>query len=247
MTSGPTQINLRDVSVSFPVIRPERSLKWMIADLMAGRKDKKKLERFNALQNVNLHIEHGERVGIIGRNGAGKSTLLKVMAGIYPPTGGEANASGRICPLFEFATGFEMDLSGLENIRIRCMLLGMSNEEIDEKLPSIGEFSELGDFLNYPVRTYSGGMFIRLAFSISTSADPEILLLDEVMGAGDKDFAAKAQKRMFEFIERGSLVVYVSHSLGILSDVCSRIILLEHGRIIMDGQSDEVIDYYKKN
>ena len=159
--------------------------------------------RVEALRNINLTIKQGERVGLVGLNGAGKSTLLKVMAGIYPPTAGKVEKRGHICPMFEFATGFEMNQSGWDNIRIRGLLLGMSPDEIEAKLPEIAEFTELGEFLSYPVRTYSSGMFIRLAFAVSTSINPEILLLDEVMGAGDIRFAEKAKRRMVEFMEQG--------------------------------------------
>ncbi len=244
--TGTTQIELRGVSVHFPLRPPEQSLKQTLAGLLSLKR-KEEPKTFEALKEISLLLEHGERVGVVGPNGAGKSTLLKVMGGIYPPTEGRVKITGHVCPLFEFATGFEMDLSGWENIRIRCMLLGMQRDEIKEKMPAIGEFSGLGDFLNWPVRTYSSGMFIRLAFSVSTAVDPEILLLDEVMGAGDKDFAAKARKRMLEFIEKGSLVVYVSHALEILRDICSRVILLDHGRLLMDGPTKDVIEYYRAN
>jgi lipopolysaccharide transport system ATP-binding protein len=242
--TGTTQIQLQGVSVRFPLKPPEQSLKQTLARLLSGKREEEP-KTFEALKEINLLLEHGERVGVVGPNGAGKSTLLKVMGGIYPPTEGGVKITGRVCPLFEFATGFEMELSGWDNIQIRCMLLGMQRDEIKEKMPAIAEFSGLGEFLDWPVRTYSSGMFIRLAFSVSTAVDPEILLLDEVMGAGDKDFAAKARKRMLEFIEKGSLVVYVSHALEILRDICSRVILLDHGRLVMDGPTKDVIEYYR--
>jgi lipopolysaccharide transport system ATP-binding protein len=244
--SGATRIELRDVSVLFPLTPPEKSLKRVLVRMFT-RTRREEPKMFAALSQVTLLLQHGERVGVIGPNGAGKSTLLKVMGGIYPPSIGQAAISGHVCPLFEFATGFEMDLSGWDNIRIRCMLLGMKRAEIEDKMAEIGEFSGLGEFLDRPVRTYSTGMFVRLAFSVSTAVDPEILLLDEVMGAGDKDFASKARRRMLEFIEKGSLVVYVSHALEMLRDICSRVILLQHGRIVMDGPAKDVIEFYKAN
>jgi len=198
-----------------------------------------------ALKNIDLDINHGERVGLLGLNGAGKSTLLKVLAGIYPPTAGHVERRGHICPMFEFATGFEMNQSGWDNIRIRALLLGMPPKEIEAKLHEIAEFTELGEFLSYPVRTYSSGMFIRLAFAVSTSINPEILLLDEVMGAGDIRFAEKAKKRMFEFMDQGKILVFSSHNFDLLKTYCSRTILLEKGLVVADGPTGEVVEIYQ--
>ncbi|WP_094462592.1 ABC transporter ATP-binding protein [Pannonibacter phragmitetus] len=199
----------------------------------------------DALKGLSLSIEQGERVGLIGLNGAGKSTLLKVMAGIYLPTSGTVETEGHVCPMFEFATGFEMNQTGRDNIRIRGLLLGMTPEEIEAKLPEIEAFTELGEFLDYPVRTYSAGMFIRLAFAVSTSINPEILLIDEVMGAGDLRFAEKAKRRMFEFMEQGKILVFSSHNFDLLKSFCKRTIWLEKGRIVMDGETDAVVTGYK--
>ena len=148
--------------------------------------------------------------------------------------------------MFEFATGFEMNQSGRDNIRIRGLLLGMSPAEIEEKLPEIAEFTELGEFLDYPVRTYSSGMFVRLAFAVSTSVNPEILLIDEVMGAGDIRFADKAKRRMFEFMEQGKILVFASHSSGLLKSFCERTIWMESGAIRMDGETSDVLDKYAR-
>ncbi|WP_026331952.1 ABC transporter ATP-binding protein [Pseudomonas mandelii] len=201
----------------------------------------------NALSNVNLSVARGERVGLIGLNGAGKSTLLKVMARIYPTTAGTAQTNGHVCPMFEFATGFEMNQSGWDNIKIRALLLGLKPREIKAKMQEIAEFSELGDFLNYPVRTYSAGMFIRLAFSVSTAINPEVLLLDEVMGAGDINFAHKAQERMKKFMTQGKILVFSSHSPDLVSDFCERTIWLEKGKVRMDGETDQVLKAYSEN
>ena len=201
--------------------------------------------RVEALKDINLDINHGERVGLIGLNGAGKSTLLKVLAGINPPTAGKVERRGHVCPMFEFATGFEMNQSGWDNIRIRGLLLGMSPDEIESKLHEIAEFTELGEFLSYPVRTYSTGMFIRLAFAVSTSINPEILLLDEVMGAGDIRFAEKAKKRMFEFMEQGKILVFSSHSADLLKTFCARTIWLDKGKVVADGPTAEVTGMYQ--
>ncbi len=197
-----------------------------------------------ALKGLTLSIRSGERVGLIGHNGAGKSTLLKVMAGIYPPQRGTVVTEGHMCPLFEFVTGFEMEATGWENIRTRALLLGMSPREIDRKIDGIAEFSNLGEFLDIPVRHYSTGMFVRLAFATSTAVDPQILLLDEVMAAGDAAFIESARKRMNELMLRASIVVFASHSLDVLPTFCDRTILLKQGRIVADGPTADVVKAY---
>ena len=199
-----------------------------------------------ALKDLTLTIKSGERVGLIGHNGAGKSTLLKVMAGIYPPQRGTVLSTGHICPLFEFVTGFEMEATGWENIRTRALLLGMSPKEIDQKIGGIAAFSNLGDFLDIPVRHYSTGMFVRLAFATSTAVDPQILLLDEVMAAGDAAFIESARQRMNELMLRASIVVFASHSLDVLPTFCDRTILLKQGRIVADGPTADVVREYEK-
>ena len=198
----------------------------------------------HALHDVTLSIRSGQRVGLIGHNGAGKSSLLKVMAGIYPPQRGTVVSDGHICPLFEFVTGFEMEATGWENIRTRALLLGMSPKEIDQKIDGIAEFSNLKEFLDIPVRHYSTGMFVRLAFATSTAVDPQILLLDEVMAAGDAAFIDSARRRMNELMERASIVVFASHSLDVLPTFCDRTILLRKGQIVADGPTSEVVRLY---
>ncbi len=240
-------ISLDQVGVRFDVSAAAdgHTLKGFLAGLKnRGARPSNVIE---ALKSITLEIRAGERVGLIGHNGAGKSTLLKVMAGIYPPTSGVAHTVGHVCPLFEFATGFEYNRSGWENIRIRGMLLGMSPAEIETRLPEIAEFSELGKFLDYPVRTYSSGMFVRLAFAVSTSVNPEILLLDEVMGAGDLAFTEKANVRMREFMDQGKILVFSSHSLDLLAEYCSRTLWMDHGQIIEDGPTAAVVASYKNH
>lgn len=200
----------------------------------------------HALRDISLSIRSGERVGLIGHNGAGKSSLLKVMAGIYPPQRGVVETEGHVCPLFEFVTGFEMEATGWENIRTRALLLGMSPKEIDQKIDSIAKFSNLGEFLDIPVRHYSSGMFVRLAFATSTAVDPQILLLDEVMAAGDAAFIESARSRMNELMERANIVVFASHSLDVLPTFCDRTLLLDHGRIIADGPTPDLIKLYSE-
>ena len=201
----------------------------------------------HALKDISLSIRSGERVGLIGHNGAGKSSLLKVMAGIYPPQRGVVQTEGHVCPLFEFVTGFEMEATGWENIRTRALLLGMSPKEIDQKIDDIAAFSNLGEFLDIPVRHYSTGMFVRLAFATSTAVDPQILLLDEVMAAGDAAFIESARRRMNELMERANIVVFASHSLDVLPSFCDRALLLDHGEIVADGWTADVVRSYMED
>lgn len=241
-------LSLKDVGITFKGQRnSHEGLKGWLASKFTKQGATPSTYQVDALKDINLEINHGERVGLIGLNGAGKSTLLKVMAGIYPPTSGTLTSKGHVCPMFEFATGFEMNQSGWDNIRIRGLLLGMTPGEIEERLPEIAEFTELGEFLDYPVRTYSAGMFIRLAFAVSTSINPEILLIDEVMGAGDIKFAEKAKNRMLEFMKQGKILVFSSHSFELLNSFCERTIWLEKGRIVADGKTAQVIDQYKSS
>jgi ABC-type polysaccharide/polyol phosphate transport system ATPase subunit len=237
---------LDKVGVRFEGDRSGGGLKDWAANLFSRQESRSTTYTVDALRQVTLRIGSGERVGLIGLNGAGKSTLLKVMAKIYPPTSGRAMVNGHVCPMFEFATGFEMNQSGRDNIRIRGLLLGMSPAEIEDKLPEIAEFTELGEFLDYPVRTYSAGMFIRLAFAVSTSINPEILLIDEVMGAGDIRFAEKARRRMFEFMEQGKILVFASHAVNLLESYCRRTIWLEAGTVHMDGDTRDVLEAYER-
>ncbi len=208
------------------------------------RRHRAEARTVKALKDLSLTIKSGERVGIIGHNGAGKSTLLKVLAGIYPPQRGRVTIDGHVCPLFEFVTGFEMEATGWENIRTRALLLGMSPKEIEKKIDGIAAFSNLGEFLDIPVRHYSTGMFVRLAFATSTAVDPQILLLDEVMAAGDAAFIESARRRMNELMLRASIVVFASHSLDVLPSFCDRTILLKEGRIVADGPTAEIVEVY---
>lgn len=201
----------------------------------------------HALKNINLELHDGDRLAIVGHNGAGKSTFLKTVAGIYPITRGTLKVEGRISSLFEMATGFEMEASGWENIRLRGLMLGETPSSIDAKMREIAEFSELGDFLDIPVKYYSSGMFIRLAFSVSTAIQPEILLLDEVIGAGDAGFLSKAKRRMKEMTEHANILVFVTHSMPSAVDLCNKCIWLERGEIVMQGIPQEVTAAYLKS
>jgi ABC-type polysaccharide/polyol phosphate transport system ATPase subunit len=197
-----------------------------------------------ALQNINLTIREGDRLGIVGHNGAGKSTLLKLLAGIYPPTAGTRTVSGQISSLFDLQLGFEPEASGWENIAYRGYLQGETPRSLRAKLYEIAEFSELGEFLSSPVRHYSSGMLVRLAFAVATAIDPEILLLDEVLSAGDLAFQKKCRRRMKEMIDKAHLIVMVSHDLQSLARFCNRAIWLDHGAIRMAAPTGEVVAAY---
>ena len=198
----------------------------------------------NALRNVSFDISEGQRVGIIGHNGAGKSTLLRLLAGIYPPTRGERRVDGRISSLFDIALGFEPEATGWENIGYRSYLQGETPKTIKDKIEPIAEFSELGDFLAMPVRYYSAGMAVRLAFSIATAIEPEILLVDEVLSVGDLAFQDKARRRMYEMMAKAKIIVMVSHDLASIEKLCNRVVWIEHGAVRQIGPAAAVIEAY---
>jgi ABC-type polysaccharide/polyol phosphate transport system ATPase subunit len=200
--------------------------------------------RVKALQNFSLEIKRGERLGVIGHNGAGKSTLLKVLAGIYPPTAGRLEVQGEVSSLFDIALGFEPEATGWENIYFRGYLQGETPRSIRAKMQPIADFSELGDFLNTPVRYYSAGMLVRLAFAIATAVEPEILLVDEVLSVGDMAFAEKATQRMREMMDRAQLIVMVSHDMESIKRICHRVVWMDHGCLRMIGRPQEVVDAY---
>jgi ABC-type polysaccharide/polyol phosphate transport system ATPase subunit len=202
---------------------------------------------YRALDNVSLAIAEGDKVGIIGLNGAGKSTLLRVISGIFHPNKGRVILKGQVSPLLDFTTGFEPNLTGIDNIKIRLMFLGISKKNCAAYIDEIIEFAELGEFIYQPMRNYSSGMFLRLAFATSTAIKPEILVADEVIGTGDSQFAAKAKKRLHDFLSNDSTLVLSSHDMELVSNFCSRIIWLHHGKIIADGPSASVVKDYKKN
>ena len=237
-------IELNDVSLTFCLRQATRlSLKEYLLNLMFLSRNNP-LISVKALDGVNLQIRDGERVGVIGHNGAGKSTLLKMMAGIYPPTRGTRTVTGRICSLFDIALGFEPDASGRDNIRYRAYLQGETPGSLAGKMTEIEEFSELGEFLDSPVRYYSAGMAVRLAFSIATAIAPEVLLIDEVLSVGDLAFQNKARNRMKQMMASARLMVMVSHDLDSIKKMCSRVLWFQQGQCLMDGPADKVVNAY---
>ena len=198
-----------------------------------------------ALNNVDLRFDAGDRVGLIGHNGAGKSTLLRTMAGIYTPTSGTVERSGKVVPLLDISLGMDENSTGLQNIRLRGLLLGMSDSEIRAKQQEIAEFSELGDYLDLPIRTYSSGMRVRLAFAVSTAVEAEILLLDEVMGVGDASFMHKAEQRLADLHGRAEIVVLAMHSNHEIRRVCNKALWMEHGHVRAFGPVEDVVAAYE--
>jgi ABC-type polysaccharide/polyol phosphate transport system ATPase subunit len=241
------RIELEKVCLTFRVRKHSRiTLKEFLVRRMFRRSVNPVIE-VRALQNVNLAIRAGERIGVIGHNGAGKSTLLKLLAGIYPPTSGRRLVEGRISSLFDLALGFETDATGWENISYRGYLQGETPRSVRAKMQPIAEFSELGDFLNMPVRYYSAGMLVRLAFSIATAIEPEILLVDEVLSVGDMAFQDKARQRMREMMGKAELIVMVSHDLTSIAKLCEHGIWMDHGLIRRTGPIDEVVAAYTES
>jgi lipopolysaccharide transport system ATP-binding protein len=241
-----TLISLENVSLEFTVRQQGRiSFKEYLLRGMFRREGRAASQFLvRALNDINLSVHEGERVGIIGHNGAGKSTMLKMMAGVYPPTTGQRIVKGHVSSLFDIALGFEMDATGWENIQYRGYLLGETPRSIRAKMQPIAEFSELGRFLDIPVRYYSAGMLVRLAFSISTSIEPDILIVDEVLSAGDMEFQTKARARMKALMASARAVVIVSHDMSSLAQLCDRVLWLDHGTIRLAGPTDQVIAAY---
>ncbi len=243
-------LRLREVSVEFPIYQAgSRSLKkLLLASSTGGNLGRDAHHRINvrALTDVTLEIGEGERFAIIGRNGAGKTTLLKVLAGIYEPTRGRFTASGKISSLLDVQVGLNLDATGRENIILRGMYMGIHPYEMRERAAEVAEFTELGEYLDMPVRTYSAGMMVRLAFAASTCVPPHILIMDEWLNAGDAQFLEKAQRRVEAFVRTSSILVLASHSLELVKRWCSRGILLQHGRTIAIGPIQEIIAAYRE-
>ncbi len=214
--------------------------------LVAVLKRRLTYEEFQVLDDISFEVKKGEVVGIIGKNGAGKSTLLKIIAGVMKPTSGKVTANGNIVPMLELGSGFDPELNGRENIFLNGAILGYSQEFLQEKYDEILEFSELGQFIDMPIRNYSSGMMMRLAFSIATVVQPEILIVDEILAVGDEGFQNKSKARMMELMSGGTTVLFVSHSLQQIEEMCDRVIWLDNHKIKMIGETKEVCKAYEE-
>jgi ABC-type polysaccharide/polyol phosphate transport system ATPase subunit len=245
-----TEISLQNVSVSFPIYHSgSRSLKKRLLFRGTGgqiARDAHHRIVVEALRNVSLSLTAGDRVALVGGNGTGKTTLLRVMAGVYEPFAGTVFSHGRISPMFDISLGIDHEISGYDNIRLRGLILGLTANEIEERMPEIVEFTELGDYLDIPVRTYSSGMMTRLTFAVATCFSPEILLMDEWIMAGDAGFLAKAQHRVQSFVERANILVLASHSLEICRQWCTKAVWMEQGQIKMQGDIETVLAAYSE-
>ncbi|OYZ20728.1 MAG: hypothetical protein B7Y39_10175 [Bdellovibrio sp. 28-41-41] len=217
---------------------------YVINKLTNRRPVSKVMEKVAALKNINIEFRHGDRIGIIGRNGAGKSTMLKVISGIYKPSSGKLTVSGNIQPLIEIGAGFDPEFTGRENIYLNGYMLGFTKEQIRLKENEIIEFTELGEFIDVPVKYYSSGMAVRLAFTIATSIEPEILAFDEMLAAGDIEFIQKAKLRMDSLITKAKMLIIVSHDLGMIKSLCTKVLVFHQGQICFIGTPDEAIEFY---
>jgi ABC-type polysaccharide/polyol phosphate transport system ATPase subunit len=237
-------IQAEHVSMKFKITHDHiTSLKEYVTAMLTG---KLKYEEFLALNDVSFDVQKGEVVGIIGRNGAGKSTMLKVISGILKPTQGQVTVAGTIVPMLELGAGFDPELSGRENIFLNGSILGYSEEFLKRKYNEIVQFSELEQFIDVPLRNYSSGMLMRLAFSIATVVEPEILIVDEILSVGDEAFQRKSKTKMLQLMGGGTTVLFVSHDIQLIKGMCNRAVWLEHGQVKMVGKSKEVCGLYQK-
>lgn len=236
-------IKAENVSMKFDLGVEATSFKETFIHLLSGKRKKEKKD-FWALTDVSFHVNKGEVVGLIGSNGAGKSTLLKVVSGVMKPTKGSVTVNGVISPMIELGAGFDPELTARENIYLNGAILGYSKEFIDNKFEEIVSFSELRDFLDAPVKNFSSGMTAKLAFSIATVVNPEILIVDEILSVGDIKFQEKSKKKMLEMITGGTTVLYVSHSMESIEELCDKVIWLEHGHVKMIGETKEICGQY---
>lgn len=211
-----------------------------------GVAGKNRFKEHRALDHVSFEVKKGETIGIIGTNGSGKSTILKIITGVLSPTEGNVEISGRISALLELGAGFNMEYTGIENVYLNGMMMGFSREEMDERLPEILRFADIGDFVNQPCKTYSSGMFVRLAFAVAINIDPEILIVDEALSVGDAFFQAKCYKKFDDFKAQGKTIIFVSHDISSVAKYCDRVILLNKGVKLAEGGPKEIIDLYKK-
>src|SRR5437016_5162858 len=244
MAENSCSVQFDDVVQHFRVIqeRPD-TLREFFAK-MAHRKAT--YRDFEALRHVSFRVSKGEMVGIIGRNGSGKSTILKIVAGVYTPTSGHVEVHGTVAPLIELGAGFHHELTGRENILLNALLLGLSKREVKEREAQIIAFAELGDFIDSPIKQYSSGMYMRLAFAVATEVDPDILIVDEILGVGDGGFRQKCFERILQFRSCGKTILFVSHDMSSVSRHCDRVLLIHNGELIEDGPSNRAIARYEE-
>ncbi len=241
----PNAIEVENATLRYPLGAYDRgSLKASLFSIFTGKKTRVQTRYVDAIRDFSLTITQGERVGIVGHNGSGKSTLLRALAGIYPMSSGSVTVRGQVGALLDTNLGFEPEATGRENIYYRGTTLGRSRKQLKEVEQDIIDFADIGEFIDLPMRTYSAGMSVRLGFAVSTQFSPDILLIDEVFGAGDAAFSKKAQKLMMEIVERAGIVVIVTHDLPLVERICTRVLWLERGRIMMDGPPNVVLPKY---
>ncbi|MBA8827475.1 ABC-2 type transport system ATP-binding protein [Saccharopolyspora lacisalsi] len=240
-------IDVWNAAVDFPIFDAKsRSLKKAVLGKAGGKiGTDSKVPIIEALHDINLSFRHGDRVALVGHNGAGKSTLLRLMSGIYEPTRGNARVEGKVAPVFDLGVGMDPEISGYENIVIRGLFLGMNRTQMEKRMDDIAEFTELGDYLSMPLRTYSTGMRVRLALGVVTSIDPEILILDEGIGAVDVEFMEKVRARLKNLVQRSGILVFASHSDEFLMELCNTAIWMDKGGIVEQGPLRDVLTHYK--
>ncbi|MTD57801.1 galactan export ABC transporter ATP-binding subunit Wzt/RfbE [Amycolatopsis pithecellobii] len=240
-------IDVQNAYVDFPIFDAKtRSLKKQVLGKVGGKiGTESRVPVIEALQDVSLSLSDGDRVGLVGHNGAGKSTLLRLLSGIYEPTRGTAHVEGKVAPVFDLGIGMDPEISGYENIMIRGLFLGMTRKQMEKRVDDIAEFTELGDYLQMPLRTYSTGMRVRLALGVVTTIDPEILILDEGIGAVDAAFLNKARDRLVDLVRRSGLLVFASHADDLLLELCTTAIWMDEGRMRMAGSLRDVLTAYK--
>ena len=235
-------IEVSHISMGFKMdMNKVSSLKEWVVTWLKGQSN---YQTFWALKDVSFEVNKGEVIGIIGRNWSGKSTLLKIISGLFRPSEGKISVKGRIVPMLELGSGFDPELTGRENVFLNGAILGYTEAFLKEQFDDILEFSELGDFIDMPLKTYSSGMMMRLAFSVATIVQPEILIVDEILAVGDEAFQRKSRAKMLELMGGGTTVLYVSHSLDQIRELCNRVVWLDHGKVVMQGEAAEVCDAY---
>jgi ABC-2 type transport system ATP-binding protein/lipopolysaccharide transport system ATP-binding protein len=242
-----SHITLENVCIDFPIFDSKsRSFQNGIMQKVIGGRlsNRKRLMNVRALDNVNLNLNNGDKVGLIGHNGAGKTTLLRTLAGVYPPSCGKISSIGKIAPLFDISLGFDMEATGYDNILLRGLFLGLSKTQVSTSMDSISNFTGLGHYLEMPLRTYSTGMLMRLAFAIATEIQPDIILMDEWIGVGDSAFLEQAKKRLESFIDKSSILVLASHSEDLIRTTCNKAILMGQGQVLAEGTVDDVFNHY---